>query len=103
LDACGTEDAAKGRGREIKDGHLVYSADIMGPVIIISLHLLDDLDHIFIVQFVILAHSLRLMLHRRSPDQRTFELFQDGLVDAIAEILHRVMSMPQHNRFTTNS
>jgi hypothetical protein len=24
-------------------------------------------------------------------------------VDAIAEILHRVMSMPQHNRFTTNS
>ena len=33
--------------------------------------LLNNLDDIFVIQNVIFAHFLRLMFHRRAPDQRT--------------------------------
>ena len=49
----------------------------------------DDLDHVLVLQHVLLPDPLRPVLGRRAPDQRVLELLQQAAVDPVAEVLDR--------------
>ncbi len=59
--------------------------------------LFDDLHNVFVAKNVVLADTLRLMLGRRAPNDGALELLDDGLVDGLAEILHRVQAGLEHH------
>ena len=52
-------------------------------------------NDVLIVQNVLDAAVLRLVLHRRAPHQRVFELCNEALVDTLADVLDR--GVPRHN------
>ena len=52
-----------------------------------SLDSLHNLDHVLVIEHMILADTLRLVLHRGAPHQRVLQVFDDGPVDLVAEVL----------------
>ena len=40
---------------------------------------------------MVLADTLRLVLHRGAPHQRVLQVLDDGPVDLVAEVLHRAL------------
>ena len=59
---------------------------------------LNDLHHILITQLVVQTHSLRLVLHRRTPHPRVLELPRNVLVQTVAEVSHRGILRVQNHR-----
>ena len=60
-------------------------------------HSLDNLDHVLVIEDMILANPLWLMLDRRSPDEGVLQVLDDGSVDLVTEVLHRAVVRLQHN------
>ena len=63
-----------------------------------SLDSLHNLDHVLVIEHMVLADTLRLVLHRGAPHQRVLQVFDDGPVDLVAEVLHRALVRLQHHR-----
>jgi len=57
-----------------------------------------DLNDVFIVELVVLANFLRLMFHRRTPDNSILELLHDAPVDLVTEVIHQSMVLLQDDR-----
>ena len=60
----------------------VYISNFAG-----SLDSLHNLDHVLVIKHMVLADTLRLVLHRGAPHQRVLQVFDDGPVDLVAEVL----------------
>ena len=60
--------------------------------------LLDNLHDVLVLQPVVLADLLRAVLDGGAPHERILELLSDALVDAVAEVLHRVAAARHHHR-----
>jgi hypothetical protein len=73
--------------------HLIVAGASSG-----SLHFFHDLHYVFVLQEMVLAHSLRPVLARGTPHQRMLEVFHDGLVDTVAKVLNSALVPLQHNR-----
>ena len=58
---------------------------------------LDNLDHVLVIEDMILANPLWLMLDRCSPDEGVLQVLDDGSVDLVTEVLHRAVVGLQHN------
>ena len=56
-----------------------------------SLDSLHNLDHVLVIEHMVLADTLRLVLHRGAPHQRVLQVLDDGPVDLVAEVLHRAL------------
>mmetsp|Transcript_17299 Transcript_17299/g.45121 ORF Transcript_17299/g.45121 Transcript_17299/m.45121 type:complete len:290 (-) Transcript_17299:301-1170(-) len=59
--------------------------------------LLHDLDHVFVVQHMILANLLGRVLDRGAPHQCVLEVAHDGLVQRIAEVFDGAVAALQHD------
>lgn len=60
--------------------------------------LLDDLHDVLVLQAVVLADLLGPVPDGCAPHECILELLRDALVDAIAEVLHRVAPRWHHHR-----
>ena len=58
---------------------------------------LDNLDHVLVIEDMILANPLWLMFDRCSPDEGVLQVLDDGSVDLVTEVLHRAVVGLQHN------
>eukprot|EP00958_Prasinococcus_capsulatus_P026566 scaffold4868_cov416-Prasinococcus_capsulatus_cf.AAC.31 len=52
---------------------------------------LHNLYHILVLESVVLADSLRPMLHRGTPNERVLEVLHQALVDTVTEVLHGIL------------
>lgn len=59
---------------------IIWSKDIKIGKTLFLANFLHNLHHVFIGQFVFLAHLLRIMFCRRSPNQGVLELLQKSLM-----------------------
>mmetsp|Transcript_12153 Transcript_12153/g.30665 ORF Transcript_12153/g.30665 Transcript_12153/m.30665 type:complete len:417 (+) Transcript_12153:144-1394(+) len=73
------------------------SALSRGPTTTKQLDFLDDLDDVLVLEHVLLADALRPVLAAGAPHQSVLELLQNALVDAVAEVLHRVPVLGEHD------